>query len=222
MELTFRTGTLDDIDFATETLIEAEKGVGIRSSWENIFSLSRQEIKELFTRVLEENIPGSEFCVENYLLACDGPKVVGGISAWVEPGSGPGSHFIKTALLSKHAGKELWMKALPKLEIVAHGLNRTPNTLQFEDGYVIRSYRGNRILSALHKFGYRRYLEKYPALTAAQAFMVKGNMNSTNPMVKQGWKIIAEKPGPPGFDEIMPGKSILHWEIDLSPFKNPS
>jgi len=103
-EYLIREANLNDIDFIVEAIIEAEKSGSDVLSYSKVFNLTENEVKAVFSSMLEEEIDGCEFSISSYLIAEINNSPAGTIGAWVEKKENP-SAFIKSNLLGFYLPK---------------------------------------------------------------------------------------------------------------------
>jgi hypothetical protein len=213
----YRFGTLDDIDFITEIIIEAERAGTEKSSYERIFNINETTLKTGLKTILSESISGCGLDCESFILAEDQGQLIGGIASWKEGSGNQAGNVMKAKMLSYAFGMEVWMNAKENLQLVSEfDLPRNSGTLQFEDGYVIEPYRGQLVLEGIYNFAFTHYAQHHPELKVAQGFTLKGNLPSMITMMKAGF----EKHRVIDFTNqeltnLLPGKGKIQWQANL-------
>ena len=79
-----RKATLDDVDFITKVIIEAEKSMTNNFGLANFFEMSEDEIEGYIKQILEEEIDGCEFSLSSFFVAEYDGEPVSALGGWLE------------------------------------------------------------------------------------------------------------------------------------------
>ncbi len=216
-KITYRRATIVDIDFIVEELIEAERSGSGMVSHQKIFHLSMPEYEKLLYNILQEEVPGSEYYCDNYLLICQGEKIIGGHAAWIEGEGNKSSNMIKGALLAYYLGIEKWKEITEDLRIISEiETPREPGALIMEAGYLKQGVRGRNILQEFIDYTINMFKEEYPELKKAQLVCFLENERSIKAVSKAGFTIKTKNvSNNPRIKELIPGKGIVQLEREL-------
>jgi GNAT superfamily N-acetyltransferase len=213
-ELSLRRATLGDLDFVTTAIIEAERSGTEQGVYERVFGLGRGDLAALLADVLREEIPGSELCCSNFLLALDAGVPVGGIATWVEADGEPPSNLVRANLLSYALGAERWVAARPRLELLA-GID-TPRAVgagQIEAVYVAATHRGRRIAQALIERAVDAWRAERPDVAKVQISSVLENAQSLRAFERAGFSVVrTTRADGDALRAIFPGTGKILWE----------
>lgn len=214
--LSFRRGTLQDVDFITQAVLEAERSGTPRAMYESVFGLSEPEVRALVRAILDQDIPGCELCCGSFVLACDGPTPVGALATWVEGEEGPSS-LVRATLLVEQLGASRWAQAQAPLRLVAEvDIAREAGTLQIESIFVAAAQRGRRITGAMIAYALAQYRHTHPTVRRAQVLTVLENLASANALRHAGFTVKSRASSQnPDLGRWFPGSGRLLWERDL-------
>jgi ribosomal protein S18 acetylase RimI-like enzyme len=209
-----RNATIDDMDIVATSIIEAERSGTARGLYERLFDLTRDELRAILRAMLAEEVPGSEFCCDSFLLAVENGLPVGAIAVWIEGAIGQPSSFVRATLLSRAVGAERWAGARGMLKLLGNvDIVREPGTLQIESVYVSSAQRGKRIAAQLIHQALRRCRQENPAVVKAQILSAVGNEASLKSFSDAGF-VVARRVdfGDSPLLSIFPGTGRLLWE----------
>lgn len=183
-----------DIDFIIETIIEAEKSFTNVISYCTIFSLTEEEVVDLFRKFLNENIPGQEFCYSDYLVAVDGEEYLGACASWVEGTEGFSSSVIKADLLLEFLSYEKMAESKHLFEHLQKiNIEREINSLQIVNAYVRPQHRGKGIISRLINEHIKIQKAAYPFIKKAQLRPTGVNEAAYKAYNKMGFEFVREQ-----------------------------
>jgi hypothetical protein len=217
MEITYRKADIRDIDFIIDCITEAEKsGTAIIANAE-IFGYSETEYRQVLRKILEEDVPGSEYCCDSFFLALDTEQPVGGFAMWLEGEGSQSSNMLKASLLSFIVGVDKWKKAQPVLSLISSVMiPRSPNTFQIDAGYVIPPYRGMRISPMMNHFAIRYYMKKYPEILKIQTSCIIENEKSIKTLQHAGFVITKQSHSDnPEIKNYIPGTGFCQLEMEV-------
>ncbi|MGD0947505.1 MAG: hypothetical protein ABSA52_08745 [Candidatus Binatia bacterium] len=214
--LSFRQGTLQDVDFITQAILEAERSGTPRAMYESVFGLSEPEVRALLRAILDQDVPVCELCCGSFVLACDGPTPVGALATWVEGEEGP-SNLLRATLLVEQLGTTRWAQAQAPLRLVAEvDIPRQAGTLQIESIFVPAAQRGRRITGAMIAYALAECRRTHPTVRRAQVLTVLENVASGNALRHAGFAVKSRASSQnPELGRWFPGSGRLLWERDL-------
>jgi ribosomal protein S18 acetylase RimI-like enzyme len=212
--LLIRKAIVNDINFIIETIIEAEKSLSNTISYCKIFSLTEEELVNLFQNILMEDIKGQELCYSEYLIAEENSNFVGACASWVEGAEGFSSSVVKANLLMEYFGHEKINEAQHLFKYL-HEINidREPNTLQIVNAYIKPDYRGQGIISKLILEHIEQQKIKYPFIKKVQLRPTGTNESAYKAYNKMGFDFVLEKKIEEDFIlDFIPSKSKILME----------
>lgn len=215
--LSFRRAKLDDLEFVTNALIEAEKSGSRFTTYERLFDLSPGDLRSLLGAILREDVLGSEFCCRSFLLAICDREPVASIATWIEAGGGPSSVIVRATLLSFVLGSERWNAAQDRIRALA-GVNvpRQLGALQIEAVYTAPGHRGRGIAAALISYALAECKAATPAVTHSQIVSVIENESSARVFRRVGYVEVDRKSSSdPAVRALFPGSGRILWQKGL-------
>jgi GNAT superfamily N-acetyltransferase len=206
-----------DIEFVTETIVQAEKGNGDSISYCKLFNISEEEFRTVLRKILAEKIGNFEFSLENFKIAeADGISIAA-YGAWLEGREGISSGLLKISALRSFLGKEniahykLFVPVADEISI-----RRQAGTIQFESIYIVEEYRGKNIGKKLVQALLQDLTAKHPGVERAQVQLIKQNTVSLHAHQKYGFKITDEKTSlNPEILNLYSGNTRVLMEIKL-------
>lgn len=193
-KLEIRKATLDDVDFISEAIIEAEKSSTKNNGLAKTFMLSDDELKKYLVQILEEEEDGCELSLSSFLVAYYDGEPVATQAGWLEGcNEGRTSSFIKSNLLSFIIPYE---HILHSKEIVEIGrdlqIPREMGAYQIEYGYTKPEYRGNGLKRILIMAHLEELIKHYPEVHKCQTHVFKNNEKSIKANEKAGFIVVKE------------------------------
>ncbi|MBT3208198.1 MAG: hypothetical protein HN704_03590 [Bacteroidetes bacterium] len=221
-DITYRKATIKDIDYIAEILVQAEKSDNEYSPMQIIFGLSSEEYFKLIKNVLEEEVPGSEYFYDNYVLVFVKNEFAGGIAVWIEGKGKKSSNFLKASLLSHYLGIEKWKESTNQLKLFATITHkRQSGILQIDSAFVVPKFQGNRLYHKLIQYGISLFLNDIVKIKKAQIVSIIENVKSVKSLQKFGFKIVNEKQSDiPELNILLSGTGFYQFELDLINYKN--
>lgn len=149
MTITFRKAAFSDMNFIAEGIIQAEMSGGNILPYTALFGIAKEETAALIHAVMDEEIEGQEWYLQNFtILEADGIPAAC-LSAWIEGETGTGSGLLKAQAMAWLLG-EKWTQAGSKLEVLkSMQLPRVQLALQLECIYTKTEFRGLGMASKL-------------------------------------------------------------------------
>jgi len=214
VEFSYRRATLADIEFIVAAIIEAERSGGGFTAYERMFDILPDELPATLRTLLEEDMPGSELCCDNFLLAIDGTDPVGCLATWIEAEGASPSHIIRANMLAYVLGAERWSLARQRLAVIHEiDIPRESGTMQIEAVYVRPSYRGRRIVAGLVNEAIARCRIDHPGVRKAQILSVVENETSSKAFLNAGFSIVKQtRATNPAVSSLFPGTGRVLWE----------
>ena len=211
--ISFRRGTVEDVEFITGAIIEAERSGTPRSMYEAVFNLSEAELRALLAAIVGQDIPGCELCCSSFVLALDGTTPVGALATWVEGEEGP-SNLVRATLLVEQLGAPRWTQAQAALRLLGEvEIARDEGTLQIESIFVAAAQRGRRITGGMIDYALTDCRRTHPTVGQAQVLTVLENVASSTALRHAGFAI--KKRTASDNRELgrwFPGSGRLLWE----------
>jgi ribosomal protein S18 acetylase RimI-like enzyme len=215
--LLIRNTNESDIDFLIDSIIESEKGNTQVVSYCSLFNISEQFLRSIIRKIFEERINDFDFSLNSFLIAEYKNYPVACYSGWIESNKG-----MPSALLKISAFKTFLPKTnIQYYENIAYVvkeifIKRDHLTLQLENVFVKKEYRGNGLVSLLLDALVKKTTTSYPEVTKAQIQFFKENSPAFFRQSKLGFKIIDErKSNNPEIIKYMPGKTKIKMEKEI-------
>ena len=172
-----RKATLDDVDFITKVIIEAEKSMTNNFGLANFFEMSENEIERYIKQILEEEVDGCEFSLSSFYVAEYEGETVSALGGWLEGyfDEMP-SEILKSNLVGFVFPKDKVLKTASKADIVrALQIPREMGTYQLEYSYTRDDHRGHRLIQRL-MMAHLAYAKKLnPDIKKAQLHVFENN-----------------------------------------------
>ena len=192
-EYTIRKATLEDIPFLSEAIIAAEKGASNNLSFSTLFNLPESKVRELLISILEEEVDGCEFSVNNYVVAEFEGKPVGSACGWIEGFEEEPSHVLKSNLISYTFPKESLQSLISKSGLIKGiVIEREEMAMQLEYGYIDPEHRGRKIIENLIDKLTHSCLSLYPDLKKVQVQYFKNNIRVIKLFNLLGYQVAKE------------------------------
>ncbi len=215
--LVFRRATLADLDFVATAIIEAERSGTGHTVYERVFDLPPDALRALVESLLREEIPGSELCCDNFVLALADGAPVGGIATWIEAQGNPPSSIVRANMLAWALGAERWRAAQSRLQLLAAvDVPRAAGALQVESVYVVPSHRGGGVTRAIIEHAIAECRAAQPEVEKAQILSVVENEPSRRAFSRAGFTIARRiQSESPELAALFPGTGRLLWERSI-------
>lgn len=182
--------TVKEIPFIVETIIAAEKsGTDVISTC-RFFDFSENEYSEMIVELLNDNSPGYEYALSNYLVAFDQDKPVGAFGAWIEGEDGISSIILKINAFIALVEREKIIEIKNRLQRLSwKNFRRDEGALQFEFAYVIPGYTKQGILQQIMAQQVKRYKNSGKNFNKAQVILEKENIPAIKSYQRFGFEI---------------------------------
>jgi len=190
--MVFRNATNSDVPFLINAIFEAEKSGSTLLSYSTLFDLSKTELQQLFTEMLEEDVANQEINVSGFGLVEIEKKVVAATNCWIEPSNGKSSAQQKASLLMGIMGTTRVSEAFAQHKFLQDlTLTRSPGAVQFESVFILPEHRGKGLLGFLFKTlsEVHNPSKKLPE----EIHVVQSNQLAYNAYRKLGFTVIQEK-----------------------------
>lgn len=203
-----RQATGNDIPFLVEAILQADKGVSGKLSYEAIFHLSEKAFTSKLPEILEEDIEGQELCISGFMIAEEEGEAAAACCCWIEAPD-QSSNALKTSILHHFfTPQELTLRPGVKEVIQAMHLHRTAGALQYESVYVHPRFRGKGLLAKL----FSAQAERYPEATNAEIMLTSGNAAALRSYEKMQFLIREEKLSP---NTLLPFEGMVMMKKEL-------
>ncbi len=213
-DLIIRRAEERDIPFLIEAIVEAEKSGTELFSYSSIFELPEKDVRNLFAKILTEDVQGQELCYSDYLVAEVNGQPAGVVAAWVEHESGQSSSILKGTLLNYFFPGENVEKAIAKKNLL-DDLRFEPEVgaLIIDICYTAANYRGQGIVSRLINTQFRLHLKRNPSLKLSQIDVLNTNVAAFKVYEKLGYVVKEEKrSNDPLILKLLPSNALLIME----------
>lgn len=147
-----RPATVKDIDFLTETVIQAEKSSTGNCGLANYFGVTEVKMREYLKKMFEEEVDGCEFSVSSFIVVEYEGKVVAAMGGWLEGGNEDEmpSALLKSNLLMYIMPKEKILKSQENVSVTKDlSIEREWGTYQLEYSYVLPEHQGQFLVQDL-------------------------------------------------------------------------
>jgi len=192
--ITIRKATLKDIPFLTKTIIEAEKSGTSTLSYSTIFGLNLNEIEQLISEMLLEEVDDCELSISSFLIAEENGVTAASLSGWLENASEIPSSVLKGNLLNYYLPRECFIKAAESAKYTkALHIDYIPNTFQIGAGYVEESFRGRQLLGLLTEELIKGLTAQFPSINEIYAQIFDCNTPSLKTYERAGFEIVSTK-----------------------------
>ena len=189
-----RNAVDSDIEFVTETIIQAEKGNGDSISYCKLFNINESEFRTVLKKILEEKIGNFEFSLSNFKIAEVNGLKAGAYGAWLEGLDGISSGILKISSLKSFLKKENIIHYKLAAAVVDEiSIRRQAGTIQFESIYIVEKFRGKNIGKMLVRALIDDLIKKHPGVESAFVQLIKQNSVSLQAHQKYGFDIAEEK-----------------------------
>lgn len=190
--LIFKRATIENIDFVTEVILNAEMGSTNKLGLSNIFDISKKEVENLLKKMLLEEIDGCEFSISSYIIAFWENEPVAAFGGWIEGyNESIKSSILKVNLLTftlpNHSLLNLQAKSHLLKEIQ---IEREIETYQLEYSYVVNDFRGQGITKQLINLHIENVKNTNPNIKKIQVQVFDNNIIAKNVYESSGFKII--------------------------------
>jgi hypothetical protein len=216
-DLGYRRATLKDREFVVQAILDAERSGAQATVYEALFGVDAEQLAQALRTILDEEIPGSELCCDNFWLALEERNPIGCLATWIEARTTPPSSIIRANALSYAFGSERWIRAQPRLRLLGTvDLKREPGALQIEAVYAAPSHRGKGVVGGLLAHALEACRSETPDVRKAQILSVIENQSSARAFSKAGFGISARsQSNDPELTGFFPGTGRLLWEKNL-------
>jgi ribosomal protein S18 acetylase RimI-like enzyme len=193
-KISFRSATVQDIDFVIDTICEAEKMQTDRLSYCKIFQFSEMDFRNMLRSIFEEEIEGQEFYLPDFVIAeIDGVSAAA-CTSWIEAESGVSSSILKMNILSFFVTPLQMSDATERLKLVSSiQLAREQGSLQIESVYTLPTFRGLGIASKLIDYHIQKRLAEGKKFEKVQVITALENESAVKAYQKLGFKVITSK-----------------------------
>lgn len=194
MSINFRQAGISDKNFVINAIIEAEKSGTDVISYCAIFGLTEEELRELLSKILDEQLAGQELYLPGFLVAETGGEAIGTMSAWIEKEEGMSSNMIKSNLFMYFLDRNKLLSSMAAIEAV-NGVNidRAEGALQIECVYTHPGHRGKGIATQLINEQIKWKREKGNTFSKVQIELMGNNQAAIRAYEKAGFSLSQRK-----------------------------
>jgi len=210
---TLRRAVESDLPFVV-TAIEAAESCGIEgrpTTYEKLFSLSRQELELLLRAVLVEDTLGHQLTLKSFFVLESEARPVATCAAWVEAEDGVASGFKTAALLSQAVGRDRWIAAKQGIRALSQATPpRTHGTLQMESFFVHPESRGKGLTARLIADIRAWYRSQNVVLPGCEISLLAENTAALSAYRRAGFDVQCEiRANNPVFHELTGGSGFI-------------
>lgn len=204
----------EDYAFISSGIWIAEYGHSGPAPWCALFQLTETEFKEILFEILENDIPGQEWCADQFYVYRIGNTPVAGISAWTEGENGNASALLMSTLMYHFISEEKRKSAEAQLQQLSElRIARTTGYLQLESIFTLPEHRGKGISTTLIHHILEQEKVKNPELPGAEIQLSADNTAAIHTYQKCGFEITERRVATDTrISEIYPG----HGKIKMS------
>lgn len=212
-----REANLEDVNFISEAIIEAEKSSTKNNGLAKTFKLSDDELKKYLVQILQEEEDGCELSLSSFLVACYDGEPVATLAGWTEGVNETQSAFLKANLLSYYIPRENIMFSREIKEIVADiQIPREEGKYQIEFDYTKPEFRGNGLKGLLLKAHLDKAKCKNSNVHTCQTHVFANNEKNIRANGKAGFKIVKRfTSNNPSILEYYPDSTLLLMELEF-------
>lgn len=202
-DIIIRNAVIADIDFIIETIVQAEKSGTSRCALLHFWNCNESQLKEYLRLFLEEEIEGTEWSMDSFVIAENGGRPVGAFGGWIESENewGLTSSTLKANLMKACLPIDVILEMSKfQREIQSVQIPRTPGALQLEYAYVIPGFQGKGIIQRIVDF----ICSRYANWNVAEVQVFANNASAIQAYSKLGFVRTFETNGQAGNTEIFP------------------
>lgn len=147
-----RLAKYDDIDFLTETVLQAEKSSSGMCGMANYFEITEDELRNYIKQAFEEDVDGCELSVSSFLVMEYDGKVVAAMGGWLEGENEDKmpSSLLKSNLLMYVMPRDKVLKSQENAEVIKDlNVEKEMGAYQLEYSYILPEHRGQFLLQDL-------------------------------------------------------------------------
>lgn len=173
-----RPATIKDIDFLSETVIQAEKSSTGMCGLANYFSISEEEMRGYVKQMFEEEIDGCELSVSSFIVVEYEGKVVAALGGWLEGDNEDGlpSSILKSNLFMYVLPKEIILGSQKNSAVVKDlTVEKEMGAYQLEYSYIVPEHRGQFLIQDLTEAHIARAKSHGPQVKKIQAHAFEAN-----------------------------------------------
>lgn len=218
--LIVRKATIDDIEFISEAIIEADKSSTQLVSTCKIFALTEDNYKIILQDILIQDIEYYDYYLSGFLIAELNGEYVGASGSWLEGGNGTPSGITKTTMLLSYLDKSNISLIKNNIQIIKDlTLTRETGALQLEYVYIREKFRGQGFFSKIVSENIKWNFTKHN-FSKVQSILLKGNYNSYFAFLKFGYIIVEEKEvDDPKILDFYPFNTKILMELNVDKIK---
>lgn len=190
---TFRNATIADINFLSDVIIEAKKGISNMVGMANLFELPVEELRNYVKQMLEEEIDGCDFSVSGFIVAEYEGEPVAAFGGWVEGENEDNmpSSLLKSNLIGFTIPMCNVLKAKEKGDIISDlQVEKEMGTYQLEYGYTMPEHRGHHLIGRLIELHEIKALASPSKPTKMQVLVYDNNEPAIKAYKKQGFRVV--------------------------------
>lgn len=214
-----RPASVKDIDFLTETVIQAEKSSTGNCGLANYFGVTEAEMRAYVKKMFEQEVDGCEFSVSSFIVVEYEEKVVAAMGGWLEGENEDEmpSALLKSNLLMYIMPKEIILKSQENLSITKDlSIEREWGTYQGEYSYVVPEHQGQFLLQDLIEAHVNRAKGFGSQVKKMQAHVFESNKVVVLINKMMGFKLIQSfTSNNPRILEFFPYNTILLMEREI-------
>jgi ribosomal protein S18 acetylase RimI-like enzyme len=206
-----RKASSEDYAFLSSGIWLAEYGHSGPAPWCALFQLTEKEFKYILFEILENDIPGQEWCADQFYIYQIGDTPVAGISTWIEGAHGSASSLLMSTLMYHFIPEEKRISAESKLQQLSEiRIARTPGYLQLESIFTLPEHRGKGIGTSLIHHILEQEKRKNPELPGTEIQLSADNAAAIHTYQKCGFEITERRiASDRHISEIYPGKGKI-------------
>lgn len=194
MSIVIRAAEPRDKDFVIKAITEAEKSGADSISYCNIFGVTEQEISDILSNILDEEMPGQELYLPGFLIAEVDKQPAAAMSAWIEQEDGMASNMIKSNLFMYFVPREKLLNAMPEMAVVNEiNIEREKNALQIESVYTAEGYRGHGLSAMLIKEHIESARQNGKQFDKVQIVLMANNESAVRAYGKAGFEVVRSR-----------------------------
>jgi len=193
-EYKIRRARVEDVPFICAAIISAEKGGTEKLSFSTLFDLSEDKVIQLLEKILLQQTKGSEFSIDNILVATYLEQPVASVTGWIELlKSDQSSSILKSNLISFNFPVEAIRSVSGKMHLLKNFIiDREKHVLQIEHVYVDPKHRGRCIATDLINQHIKDSISIFPKLEKVHLQVYENNIGAINSYNRQNFVIVKE------------------------------
>lgn len=177
----FRKAEKKDIPELAPLILSCLECPNGRTNFGVMFNLSQNEVLDMITAILGQEIPNHEYHFANYMVCEKDGEIISICSGWKESAESMGSENIKTSLIASYLGFDKWKECFEMVNKFAElNIPRQAGFLYLENASTKIEYRKSNIAYTLVYKLIKERKREYPELDTIHSHVFLSNESMYN------------------------------------------